>query len=78
MREGSGRQVPFEGDCKRRRTQVRAYMDRGGRRTASGAVKRGGSAIGAAAMEWITQGQYEWRGQRFARIRGKRRKFWDT
>ena len=39
-------------------------MDRGGRRTASGAVKRGAIAIGAAAMEWITQGQYEWRDQR--------------
>ena len=63
---------------KRRRTQVSAYMDRGGRRTASGAVKRGAIAIGAAAMEWITQGQYEWRDQRFTQVRGKRRKFWST
>ena len=63
---------------KRRRTQASTYMDRGGRRTASGAVKRGAIAIGAAAMEWITQGQYEWRDQRFAQVRGKRRKFWST
>ena len=35
----------------RNSVQVRAYMDRGGRRTASGAVKRGAIAIGAAAME---------------------------
>ena len=63
---------------KRRRTQASAYMDRGGRRTASGAVKRGAIAIGAAAMEWITRGQYEWRDQRFAQVRGKRRKFWST
>ena len=77
-REGEGRaqKRPATYDETARRTRRAAggaYMEKGHRQGA----KRHAIEMGAAAIERVVRGAYEWRDSVFAAVRGERKKHWD-
>ena len=77
-REGEGRaqKRPATYDETARRTRRAAggaYMEKGHRRGA----KRHAIEMGAAAIERVVRGAYEWRDSAFAAVRGERKRHWD-